>query len=60
MKDHIVIEAPDQVLHCLACGAKTPLSLPLPINEVIRRADMFAAQHRNCRPKRRQRQGVAA
>lgn len=61
MNDHIVVEAHDQVLHCLACGAKTGLGLPLLITEVVSLADEFVAQHRNCRPKpAARRQGVAA
>ena len=55
MNDHCVVDMQAQVLRCEVCGTETPLSLPAPITEVVKRADQFVAQHRRCRPKRRSR-----
>lgn len=53
MNDHCVVDMQAQVMRCEVCGTETPLRLPAPITEVVRRADQFLAQHRRCRPLRR-------
>lgn len=49
MNDHCVVDMKAKVMLCTACGTETPLDLPMPITEVVRRADQFIAQHRRCR-----------
>lgn len=45
MNDHCVVDMQAQVLRCEVCDTETPLRLPAPITEVVRRADQFVAQH---------------
>lgn len=48
MNDHIVLDAKDQTIKCLHCGASEPLKLPMEIGEMVEWAEKWADKHKRC------------
>jgi hypothetical protein len=52
MTDHCVLDYSRQppAIHCRHCGCKEPVTLPIPVRQLVAITDNFLAQHRSCIP----------
>lgn len=50
MADHLILDYSRQPhrMRCLHCGANEPITLPMPIRQVVVITDSFAKEHRRC------------
>lgn len=49
--DHTVLDYSSQPprLRCLCCGVEEPITLPMPIRQLVVISDSFAKDHRRCK-----------